>query len=435
MSTKTSIRCLSIVAAIAALSLSPTVTAQTNVTGAWSNPQDGGAGSVYCLRTYDVGNEAVISYGSFALLDDEPPHITNWTDRCNATGNVSDDPGNEGQSGLGFEGETNVDFSTWVPSVPSQLGQFTHYNGRIETPENDDYLTGATLTISLNGGGLSDDFQFDVTYEETPNFANPCAYTETNGLCDDRVAFANLTDNGNTVQIGLNIYTLVIEGFGECGVGPNPGDVEFITVERTKNTTCLWGSLEPSTTLPVEFTAFEAVARDGNVDLKWSVESETSNAGFAVEHAKPRDSFREIGFVEGAGTTSQVRTYAFRADEIPPGTHRFRLRQIDLDGSSSYSKEIEVAVDVPGRMMLYPAYPNPFNPQTTIQFAVAEAQPVSIMLFNTMGRPVRELYSGVPEGGNTQPITIDGSGLTSGSYVVRMIADGHVTSQRITLLK
>ncbi len=51
------------------------------------------------------------------------------------------------------------------------------------------------------------------------------------------------------------------------------------------------------------------------------------------------------------------------------GTYKYRLKQIDFDGSFTYSNEIEVEVDfTPKEFVLYQNYPNPFNPSTTIKF-------------------------------------------------------------------
>ena len=58
-------------------------------------------------------------------------------------------------------------------------------------------------------------------------------------------------------------------------------------------------------------------------------------------------------------------------NDLDPGSHRFRLKQIDFDGAFEYSSVVEAAVTVPDRFLIEPAYPNPFNPTTTLRFAVA----------------------------------------------------------------
>ncbi|MEM6337291.1 MAG: T9SS type A sorting domain-containing protein, partial [Bacteroidota bacterium] len=95
----------------------------------------------------------------------------------------------------------------------------------------------------------------------------------------------------------------------------------------------------------------------------------------------------------------------------------------------------EASVDVPGGYVLERAYPNPFNPEATVRFAVATEQPVSLTLYDLLGRPVRTLYSGVPAANELLSARIDGSALVSGTYLVRLTGESFSTTQTVTLLK
>lgn len=88
-----------------------------------------------------------------------------------------------------------------------------------------------------------------------------------------------------------------------------------------------------------------------------------------------------------------------------------------------------------GAYFLSHAYPNPFNPQTQLRFAVAEAQGVKVTLHDMLGRQLRVLYEGTPEARKLQAVTIDGRRLTTGLYVVRLAGPNFVTTRTITLVK
>ena len=149
--------------------------------------------------------------------------------------------------------------------------------------------------------------------------------------------------------------------------------------------------------LPVELVRFEAQADGDGAVLFWGTAGETNNAGFQVEHRPPSstaDVWREVGFVEGAGTTSDVRAYRFAVTDLEAGRHRFRLRQTDFDGTVQYSPEVEVALGVPDVALLSAPYPNPFRDQTRFAITVQQPQRVRVEVYDLLGRRVAQLFDG-----------------------------------------
>ena len=103
--------------------------------------------------------------------------------------------------------------------------------------------------------------------------------------------------------------------------------------------------------------------------LAWTTASETDNAGFYVEHRR-EGGWADLGFVEGAGTTAEAQRYAFRATALEAGTHRFRLRQVDRDGTEHLSAEVELAVGQRGALSVE-AGPNPFAQRAEVAVDLA----------------------------------------------------------------
>ncbi|MEM1270722.1 MAG: hypothetical protein AAGI08_11830, partial [Bacteroidota bacterium] len=86
--------------------------------------------------------------------------------------------------------------------------------------------------------------------------------------------------------------------------------------------------------LPVEFLFVDAFADGDDVLMRWSTATELDNAGFAVELAGSGEDFREVTFIEGAGTTVEQQDYAYRLSDLTPDVYRLRLKQIDFDGTT-----------------------------------------------------------------------------------------------------
>ncbi|MGI9174236.1 MAG: T9SS type A sorting domain-containing protein [Rhodothermales bacterium] len=190
-----------------------------------------------------------------------------------------------------------------------------------------------------------------------------------------------------------------------------------------------------SAPLPVELAAFEATTSGQAVTLRWATAGETNNAGFEIQRRQGASRYERVAYVEGAGTTVAPQNYTHRLDHLAPGLHTFRLKQIDVDGAATYSPEIEVAVELPSAYLVEPAYPNPFHQSATLRFGVQQTQRVEVAVYDVLGRRVRTLFEGVAEAGAVETLTLDGDGLPSGTYLVRVSGADVRTTQRVMLLK
>ncbi len=80
------------------------------------------------------------------------------------------------------------------------------------------------------------------------------------------------------------------------------------------------------------------------------------------------------------------------------------------------------------------AYPNPFNPTTTLQFRIPSATRAEIAIFDITGRFVQSLYSGTMDAGS-HSIRYNASNIASGTYLVRLISPLHASTLPITLIR
>ena len=108
----------------------------------------------------------------------------------------------------------------------------------------------------------------------------------------------------------------------------------------------------------------------------------------------------------------------------------------------SYSGPLAIAGEIglqPGQFKLHQAYPNPFNPTTTLKYEMGSAGPVSIDVFDVNGRKIRSLYNGIQIPGQHE-IRWDakddhGRSMSSGVYLFKVNVNGKQQTAKSLLLK
>jgi serine protease AprX len=89
---------------------------------------------------------------------------------------------------------------------------------------------------------------------------------------------------------------------------------------------------------------------------------------------------------------------------------------------------------VPEDFYILQNYPNPFNPSTKIRFSVPERSQVKLTLYDLLGREIAVLFNEEMNPG-TKELEFNGSGLVSGIYLVKMVANNYQKTLKISLLK
>lgn len=190
-----------------------------------------------------------------------------------------------------------------------------------------------------------------------------------------------------------------------------------------------------SAALPVELVAFDARLNGEAILLTWATASETNNAGFAIEQQAPGGTWDEIAFIAGVGTTLEARTYSHIIRGAEPGIHRFRLRQVDYDGTFAYGPDVELMVELAQTFRLSSVYPNPFNPSTQFTLSVREAQQVAVVVYDITGREVERLHDGVMANQTTHTFHLNAEHWASGLYLLRITGERFNQTRRLTRVK
>ncbi len=166
----------------------------------------------------------------------------------------------------------------------------------------------------------------------------------------------------------------------------NQGAVTFIesTTENCVGTIC-------ETALPVELISFSGKVnrQKTGVVLNWSTASELNNKGFEILRIdKDLVEWESLGFVEGKGTTNLENRYEFTDEKANLGRNYYRLKQIDFDGVSEFSKMLSVDFQKPGDMVSI--FPTLVKSELFFEFLEIPNDHPHIQIFDLTGRKIWE---------------------------------------------
>lgn len=188
--------------------------------------------------------------------------------------------------------------------------------------------------------------------------------------------------------------------------------------------------------IPVELVSFTASITNNSIRLFWTTATELNNRGFQIERKLSNsDEWNILGFIQGAGTSTESRTYVYDDFNINTGSYNYRIRQFDFDGTASvYNLPETVEFGAPVNFELSQNYPNPFNPSTTISFSIPNKDYVTLKVYDIIGNEVVTLVNEEKAPGNYQ-ITFDASEFSSGVYFYSILAGNFSEVKKMMLIK
>ncbi|QNF32318.1 T9SS type A sorting domain-containing protein [Adhaeribacter swui] len=172
------------------------------------------------------------------------------------------------------------------------------------------------------------------------------------------------------------------------------------------------GSSSVNNPLPVQLLKFTAVMQAGKVVINWQTASEKDNKGFEVQHSADGVTFTKVAFVEGAGTSFDIKDYQVSDYSPGSGITYYRLLQEDYTGKISYSKIISVKHTTETKLVL--VTPNPVVNKAVISMQLPLSKTCTIKLVDVSGRTV---YSQSITSGR---LVLDMSGYAKGVYFISL---------------
>ncbi|MFP4091196.1 MAG: hypothetical protein ACLFT3_12890, partial [Cyclobacteriaceae bacterium] len=230
----------------------------------------------------------------------------------------------------------------------------------------------------------------------------------------------------------------VNEGGTDHGTSPAFGELLSDETVSFSEQIFTLGSTTMNNPLPVELVSFTVKMQGDEALLAWKTASERNNDFFEIQRSINGQDWTSLGFVEGAGDSSEPLSYAFTDEQPLYGVSYYRLRQVDFDGAFEYSAVIslenvrdELSLPDP-QMLLFP------NPASLEEVAVRVlhlkyGQPVELKLSDAYGKThlAVQLSAESLEEGIKLPVS---KPLPAGIYVVS-IKQGETSLQQKLLLR
>ncbi|MEL6562623.1 MAG: T9SS type A sorting domain-containing protein [Bacteroidota bacterium] len=266
-------------------------------------------------------------------------------------------------------------------------------NGSKEPPEND-FISILKDQLQLEDGGLT----FEVAHENE-DWNRLIGRTNTQGrlingsdhVCSEH---ANI-NNGRFIHLEQEKTRLRSDESGWAKVAN--------AVESSFNQL-----------LPVELLYFRVNSvKKGEISLEWSTLSESDNDYFWLQRSQNGKLWRNILRIKGAGNSSSQLTYSAVDRSTFDGVRYYRLKQVDFDGSFTYSA-IKMVNSISPRPLQVKIYPNPTESKVTIE---ADGGLITqVDFFDYMSRKVSDqvVFGDLGQGS----IKVDLKNLQQGIYLV-----------------
>ena len=202
--------------------------------------------------------------------------------------------------------------------------------------------------------------------------------------------------------------------------------------------------------LPVELTSFELLeTRNDGITLQWITESEINNLGFNLDRKTPITDWSQIASyvthpaLQGQGSVSHQTIYTFTDNTVQENeSYDYRLSDVDYDGNVEYHSLQLMGVsstNIPEQFILYPNYPNPFNPVTTIRYDLSKESFVDITIYDMLGNVVYNLINANESPGyksiQWNATNNQGEPVSAGVYLYKIQAGDLVDTKKMILLK
>lgn len=270
-----------------------------------------------------------------------------------------------------------------------------------------------SISMTRTGSATDSDVPTTGIYEDTNQDGTPDGTAfSTATFSNGSATFSNLNNKSLSTTID---WLIAFDIAPEANQSNNAGcSIASNGIVGSGGTVIIFGGFSSGDyTLPISLSLFTATVYSNEVNLKWRTDSEINNIGFEILRSEtPEDKYVLISSYQtnptllGQGNRNGSTEY-FYIDQLDSDnfTYWYKLVDVDYNGRKTQHGPIRVSSDmaledmsISNPFILYPAYPNPFNPSTTIRFELWASNQsqiaVDLSIFDPQGQLVKTLYRG-----------------------------------------
>jgi hypothetical protein len=349
---------------------------------------------------------------------------------------------NDPSKGISAIATTVADVNRYY--VALEDGSFFYSTNQGTTWTKSQSFTGPTSFYLYGNAILTSKTNANLVYYGGSGYSNSGFYRSTNGgisftaltnglpatlisdlafSADEKFVFA-ATDAGPYVYSVVNNQWYSLQDAQGTPAYVKYTSVEFVTSANTVRFATygrgIW-DLVFMTIVPVELTDFKVKAvKNSKISLDWSVASAINFDKYIVERSPDGKAFTVLS--ELKSRTTQKATYTFQDENPLIGTNYYRLKMVDTDGKTTYSK-IESAVIVANKN--WKVYPNSLSKSTPLSIELPlGTEKATLRLFDLSGRLVKETALG-----NRTEVSV--ADLYGGVYLYQIVAGRDKSSGKI----
>ncbi len=191
-------------------------------------------------------------------------------------------------------------------------------------------------------------------------------------VCAEDIAATSTVDDGSSSPddgIAGNAETSTSSAAGSSLVGFNVNGCIFLS------------------TLPVEWVAFEAKAKNSHNELIWSSQNEKHAKQYVVEKSFDGSKFFEIATIDLDANNNEISTYQYKDHDNIEGNSYYRIKQIDTDGGIDYS-DVRNVSRVASKVLIYPTVT---RSELNLVYEGSIGQGSAIIIYSTAGRVIKSI--------------------------------------------
>lgn len=372
------------------------VTANVTVSGN-ANFQATPVGVMGTGAFWQRGIQGKPSFETVVYWDKNPESGTTDIDRA------SDDKG---------RGVMTFAFSETVKNPVLHIDRIGGWGGSISSSAKFTVTTPGVTLVRMTG---TDDFQVTgTTFFRTPDITTT-AVGEANQSANIGTAAGTMVVKGTFSSVSFSYTGVGVEGTGGDGI-------EFI-----------WTLDTGSALLPVEWLGSAAAWEGEDARIFWQTARELNSDFFEVERKNTEtEKFEVIHKMQAAGASDHKQSYEFLdmgiARMVKGKTLFYRIRQVDMDGSSTYSPQMELSSNLEKQQISI--FPNPASEKVTIQFPAGSGNEAGrLFVTGISGRKIREEVIAVGEDAEI----LDVSEWAKGIYIIRYVNGQQVYTRNLVV--